>query len=88
LGKLQTLLGQQVCGILARHGFVEIRQRGVATSLCRNNLKMPQSLCRYPIIPKYALEHFSPLFANQELPGMNSKFNEQSNKIPLIEPDI
>jgi predicted RNA binding protein YcfA (HicA-like mRNA interferase family) len=28
LGKLRILSGQQVCGILARHGFVEIRQRG------------------------------------------------------------
>jgi len=28
LGKLQILSGQQVCGILAHHGFVEIRQRG------------------------------------------------------------
>jgi len=28
LGKLRILSGKQVCEILSRHGFVEIRQRG------------------------------------------------------------
>jgi len=28
LGKLRTLSGRQVCSILSRHGFVEVRQRG------------------------------------------------------------
>lgn len=28
MGKLRVLSGQQVCSILARHGFIEIRQRG------------------------------------------------------------
>lgn len=28
LGKLLTLSGKEVCGILSRHGFMEIRQRG------------------------------------------------------------
>jgi predicted RNA binding protein YcfA (HicA-like mRNA interferase family) len=28
LGKLRILSGKQVCAILSRHGFVEIRQRG------------------------------------------------------------
>jgi predicted RNA binding protein YcfA (HicA-like mRNA interferase family) len=28
LGKLHILSGKQVCAILARHGFQEIRQRG------------------------------------------------------------
>jgi predicted RNA binding protein YcfA (HicA-like mRNA interferase family) len=28
LGKLRILSGKQVCVILSRHGFVEIRQRG------------------------------------------------------------
>jgi Predicted periplasmic or secreted lipoprotein len=28
LGKLRILSGRQVCAILSRHGFVEIRQRG------------------------------------------------------------
>jgi len=28
LGKLRILSGQQVCSILAHHGFIEIRQRG------------------------------------------------------------
>jgi len=28
LGKLRILPGKQVCAILARHGFQEIRQRG------------------------------------------------------------
>ena len=28
MGKLRVLSGQQVCAILMRHGFVEVRQRG------------------------------------------------------------
>ncbi|MBI3525981.1 MAG: type II toxin-antitoxin system HicA family toxin [Betaproteobacteria bacterium] len=28
MGKLLTLSGKQVCAILARHGFLEVRQRG------------------------------------------------------------
>ena len=28
MGKLRILSGLEICGILARHGFVEIRQRG------------------------------------------------------------
>jgi predicted RNA binding protein YcfA (HicA-like mRNA interferase family) len=28
LGKLRVLSGKDVCVILARHGFVEVRQRG------------------------------------------------------------
>ena len=28
MGKLRILSGQEICAILARHGFVEIRQRG------------------------------------------------------------
>lgn len=28
MGKLRVLSGVQVCGILAAHGFTEIRQRG------------------------------------------------------------
>ncbi|MEW6333581.1 MAG: type II toxin-antitoxin system HicA family toxin [Thermodesulfobacteriota bacterium] len=28
MGKLRILSGRQVCDILSRHGFVEIRQRG------------------------------------------------------------
>ena len=28
MGKLRILSGRQVCSILSRHGFVEIRQRG------------------------------------------------------------
>ncbi len=28
MGKLRVLSGRQVCLILARHGFVELRQRG------------------------------------------------------------
>ncbi|HJX30472.1 MAG TPA: type II toxin-antitoxin system HicA family toxin [Thermodesulfobacteriota bacterium] len=28
MGKLRILSGRQVCAILSRHGFVEIRQRG------------------------------------------------------------
>jgi predicted RNA binding protein YcfA (HicA-like mRNA interferase family) len=28
LGKLRVLSGQEVCRILAEHGFVEVRQRG------------------------------------------------------------
>jgi predicted RNA binding protein YcfA (HicA-like mRNA interferase family) len=28
LGKLRILSGRQVCAILLRHGFIEVRQRG------------------------------------------------------------
>jgi len=28
LGKLRVLSGQQLCAILAQHGFIEVRQRG------------------------------------------------------------
>ena len=28
MGKLRVLSGKQVCSILARHGFVEVRQKG------------------------------------------------------------
>jgi predicted RNA binding protein YcfA (HicA-like mRNA interferase family) len=28
LGKLRILSGKEVCAILTRHGFVEVRQRG------------------------------------------------------------
>jgi predicted RNA binding protein YcfA (HicA-like mRNA interferase family) len=28
LGKLRVLSGKQVCSILARHGFLEVHQRG------------------------------------------------------------
>jgi len=28
LGKLRPLSGKQVCSILVRHGFMEVRQRG------------------------------------------------------------
>jgi predicted RNA binding protein YcfA (HicA-like mRNA interferase family) len=28
LGKLRVLSGREVCAILARHGFLEVRQRG------------------------------------------------------------
>ena len=28
MGKLRVLSGKQVCAILIRHGFVEVRQRG------------------------------------------------------------
>jgi hypothetical protein len=28
LGKLRVLSGKEVCAILARHGFVKVRQRG------------------------------------------------------------
>lgn len=28
MGKLRVLSGRQVCSILMRHGFVEVRQRG------------------------------------------------------------
>jgi predicted RNA binding protein YcfA (HicA-like mRNA interferase family) len=28
MGKLRTLSGGDVCGILGRHGFIEVRRRG------------------------------------------------------------
>jgi len=80
LGKLQILSGQQVCGILARHGFVEIRQRG-SHIIMQKQLENTTVTVPVPNHSEYALEHFSPLFANQELPGINSKFNEQLARI-------
>lgn len=28
MGKLRVLSGREICGILAQHGFVEVRRRG------------------------------------------------------------
>ena len=37
LGKLRALSGKEVCGILERHGFVQVRQRGSHIIMQRAN---------------------------------------------------
>jgi len=36
LGKLRVLSGRQVCQILTRHGFVEVRRRGSLVAMQKN----------------------------------------------------
>ena len=38
MGKLRVLSGRQVCQILARHGFVEVRRRGSHVAMQKNIL--------------------------------------------------
>lgn len=46
LGKLRILSGKQVCEILSRHGFVEIRQRGSHVVMQK---KLPNTTITVPI---------------------------------------
>ena len=36
MGKLRVLSGRQVCQILTRHGFVEVRRRGSLVAMQKN----------------------------------------------------
>jgi predicted RNA binding protein YcfA (HicA-like mRNA interferase family) len=38
LGKLQVLSGEEVCEILKKHGFVEVRRRGSHIAMQRKTL--------------------------------------------------
>jgi predicted RNA binding protein YcfA (HicA-like mRNA interferase family) len=46
LGKLRVLSGKQVCEILSRHGFVEIRQRGSHVVMQK---KLPNTTITVPV---------------------------------------
>jgi predicted RNA binding protein YcfA (HicA-like mRNA interferase family) len=50
LVKLRTLSGNQVCAILARHGFVEVRQRGSHVVMQK---KLPDTTITVPV-PNHA----------------------------------
>ncbi len=39
MGKLRVLTGQNVCAILERHGFVQVRQRGSHIIMQRNTVQ-------------------------------------------------
>lgn len=46
MGKLRVLSGKQVCEILSRHGFVEIRQRGSHVVMQK---KLPNTTITVPV---------------------------------------
>jgi len=46
LGKLRVLSGRQVCSILARHGFVEVHQRGSHIVMQK---KLPETTSTVPV---------------------------------------
>ncbi|MGI8425071.1 MAG: type II toxin-antitoxin system HicA family toxin [Actinomycetota bacterium] len=46
MGKLRVLSGQEVCVILKRHGFVEVRQRGSHIVMQR---KLPSTTITVPV---------------------------------------
>jgi predicted RNA binding protein YcfA (HicA-like mRNA interferase family) len=72
LGKLRVLSGREVCVILARHGFVEVRQRGshiiMQKKLSESTITVPvpnhpeirtgtlQSIIRQSAIPRSEFE--------------------------------
>jgi predicted RNA binding protein YcfA (HicA-like mRNA interferase family) len=46
LGSLRVLSGKQVCAILARHGFLEVRQRGSHVVMQK---KLPDTTITVPV---------------------------------------
>ena len=72
LGKLRILSGEEVCGILAKHGFFEIRRRGshivMQQKLAQGTITVPipdhneirigtlQSIIRQSGLPKHEFE--------------------------------
>jgi predicted RNA binding protein YcfA (HicA-like mRNA interferase family) len=50
LGKLRVLSGKEVCGVLARHGFAEVRQRGSHIVMQK---KLPDTTVTVPV-PNHA----------------------------------
>jgi predicted RNA binding protein YcfA (HicA-like mRNA interferase family) len=50
LGKLRVLSGHQVCAILARHGFIEVRQRGSHVVMQK---RLPETTVTVPV-PNHA----------------------------------
>jgi predicted RNA binding protein YcfA (HicA-like mRNA interferase family) len=64
LGKLRILSGKQVCDILSRNGFVEIRQRGSHIVMQK---QLPNTTITVPV-PNHSelrtAEHYNPSFDN------------------------
>jgi predicted RNA binding protein YcfA (HicA-like mRNA interferase family) len=50
LGKLRVLSGNQVCTILVRHGFLEVRQRGSHVVMQK---RLPETTVTIPV-PNHA----------------------------------
>ena len=50
MGRLRVLSGKQVCDILARHGFVEVRQRGSHVVM---QVRLPDTTITVPV-PNHA----------------------------------
>jgi predicted RNA binding protein YcfA (HicA-like mRNA interferase family) len=46
LGKLRVLSGKEVCAILAKHGFLEVRRRGSHIVMQK---KLPQGTTTVPV---------------------------------------
>ncbi|RMG00733.1 MAG: type II toxin-antitoxin system HicA family toxin [Acidobacteria bacterium] len=46
MGKLRVLSGKEVCAILSRHGFVEVRRRGSHIVMQK---KLPQGTITVPV---------------------------------------
>ncbi|MGD2086989.1 MAG: type II toxin-antitoxin system HicA family toxin [Candidatus Aminicenantes bacterium] len=46
MGKLRVLSGKDVCAILSRHGFMEVRRRGSHIVMQK---KLPQSTITVPV---------------------------------------
>jgi len=46
LGKLRVLSGKEVCAILAKHGFIEVRRRGSHIVMQK---KLPQGTITVPV---------------------------------------
>ena len=57
MGNLRILSGQQVCAILLRHGFVEIRQHGSHIVMQK---KLPDTTVTVPV-PNHAELHIGTL---------------------------
>ena len=46
MGKLRVLSGKEVCAILSKHGFLEVRRRGSHVVMQK---KLPQSTITVPV---------------------------------------
>ena len=46
MGKLRVLSGKEVCAILAKHGFIEVRRRGSHIVMQK---KLPQGTITVPV---------------------------------------
>jgi predicted RNA binding protein YcfA (HicA-like mRNA interferase family) len=53
LGKLRVLSGREVCSILTRHGFVEVRRRGSHIVMQKS---LPESTITIPVPDHHELK--------------------------------